>query len=116
MIRTRLQMVWSLTLAAALASPVFAAAPDSDETRLQTEQQGIEKDKSVKTDTEKTDQLAKQFNVPNASVQDLRTKGQGWGEITIGLAEADKLAQMDPKTYPTTADALTKVETLRASG
>src|SRR5947208_1694903 len=75
-------------------------AADADETKLRQEQQEIDKDKSS-TDAKKVDALAKQFNVPESTVQDLRSKGQGWGEITIGLATAQELFKKDPQTYPT---------------
>ena len=89
-------------------------ADDADDKSVQTETQRI--DKMSGTDDQKTGALAKQFQVPDSTVQDLRAKGQGWGEITIGLSTAQQLAKSDPKTYPTLADALTKVESLRSSG
>jgi len=95
-------------------SPVLAQT--ADEVKLQTEAQKIDNDKSAGSDASKTASLAKQFNVPESTVQDLRAKGQGWGEVTIGLSTAQKLAATDPKTYPTLSDALTKVQSLRASG
>ncbi len=113
--KLRAQYLW-FGLGLIMAVGVPAHADDADDTKLQTEVQHIDKDKSVKTDEQKVDALAKQFNVPEATVQDLRTKGQGWGEVTIGLASAQQLTKMDPKTYPTLADALTKIEALRASG
>jgi hypothetical protein len=90
-------------------------AQDMDDTKLQTEAQRIDKDQAAGTDAQKTDSLAKQFNVPESTVQNLRSQGQGWGEVTIGLSMAQKLAATDSKTYPTIGDALTKVESLRAS-
>lgn len=109
--------LWSgLFMCAWLAGPLAAAEPDTDDGKLQTEQQEIDKDKPIKTDAQKVSDLSKQFNVPESTVQDLRAKGQGWGEITIGLATAQELAKTDPKTYPTLSDALTKVESMRASG
>ncbi len=94
-----------------LGAPLHAA--DLDDDNVAAEQHAIDKDTSL-TDAQKTDALTKQFNVPSSSVQDLRSKGQGWGEITIGLASAQKLSSMDPKTP--LLDALTKIEAMRASG
>ncbi len=111
-----LHLVCGLALTMTVWLPLHAAEPDADDTKLQVEQQHIDKDKTEKTDDQKVDALAKQFSVPESTVQDLRNKGQGWGEITIGLATAQELAKTDPKTYPTLADALTKVESMRASG
>jgi len=103
-------------LAAAILSPFVSAAAVTDDSRLEREEQGIDKDASGKTDAARATDLAKQFNVPEATVQDLRSKGQGWGEVTIGLATAQQLAKTEPTTYPTITDALNKVEALRTSG
>jgi len=94
--------------------PAFSDTDDS--ARIETEQKDIDADKSPTNDAQKAGQLAKQFQVPESTVQDLRAKGQGWGEVTIGLASAQQLFKTDPKTYPTYTDALNKVEALRASG
>ena len=107
-------------LTCGMAAMMFVIAPgyaqDTDDAKLQTEAQRIDKDKSAGTDAQKAERLAKQFNVPDSTVQSLRSQSQGWGEVTIGLSMAQKLATTDPKMYPTTADALNKIESLRTSG
>jgi len=112
--------IYASTLLLGLASMTLVASPsramDADETRLDSEAQQIDKDKDAGTDAQKIDRLAKQFKVPESTVQNLRNQGQGWGEVTIGLSMAQKLSASDPKTYPMTSDALVKVESLRSSG
>src|SRR5689334_168257 len=83
-------------------------AVDSDEAKLESTSQTIDRDSASKSDPEKTAALAKQFKVSEETVQNLRGKGKGWGGVTIELAMAQKLSSMDPKTYPAMSDALTK--------
>src|SRR5258708_39821278 len=97
-------LVCGLMLTLFLTVPVRAADADDDDMKVRTEEQRI--DKEASTAPQKIDALAKQFNVPASTVQDLRNKGQGWGEITIGLSMAQQLAKTDPKTFPTSSDAL----------
>jgi len=68
---------------------------------------------SPKQDVARTQALAKQFNVPESRVADLRNKKMGWGEITISLAMAQHLATTS-KTPLTTDQALTQIEQLRS--
>ncbi len=68
---------------------------------------------SPKLDEARAQALAKQFNVPESQVTDLRNKKMGWGEITISLAMAQHLATTS-KTPLTTDQALTKIEQLRS--
>jgi len=68
---------------------------------------------SPKQDTARAQALAKQFDVPESRVTDLRNKKMGWGEITISLAMAQHLATTS-KTPLTTEQALTKIEQLRS--
>jgi hypothetical protein len=95
-----------------MASRVYANA--AEEGQLATESRHFDEDKAP--DTQKVDTLAKQYNVQPETIQDLRSKGQGWGEVSIGMATAQELSKQDPKTYPTYGDALNKVESMRASG
>jgi len=107
--------VFLIVLAAVVgATSHRAIAADTDDQKLMQEQQ--EMDKSQATDTQKATSLAAQFNVPEKTVDDLRAKGLGWGEVTIDLAMAQKLSSANPKLYPTMADALNKIASLRASG
>jgi hypothetical protein len=96
-----------------LVMPAALAQTDADEARLQTVAKSIDKDTANKADALKVQTLAKQFNVPDTTVEDLRSKKQGWGNVTIELAMAQHLAQTDPKTYPTLNDALQKIAAMR---
>jgi len=102
------------TLALTTAVMPAVAAMSSDETNLETERQNI--DKTTSADTKKVDTLSKQYDVKPETVQGLRDGGQGWGEVSVGMATAQELFKNDPKTYPTYADALKKVQDMRASG
>lgn len=106
-------VIGGLILAMGLGVPVWART-DSDEARLITVQKEIDGNSTAPGQTTQIQTLAKQFNVAPSVVQDLRAKKQGWGETTIELAMAQRLAQTDPSAYPTLMDALTRIETLRA--
>jgi len=60
--------------------------------------------------------LSKQFQLPGSEIEKLRNGGQGWGEITIRLALADKLTKTDPTNFPTLSAAQERIETLRNDG
>ncbi len=68
---------------------------------------------SPKHDEARAQALAKQFNVPESRVTELRNQKMGWGEITISLAMAEHLAATS-KTPMTTEQALAKIEQLRS--
>lgn len=68
---------------------------------------------SPKNDEARAQALAKQFNVPESRVTELRNQKMGWGEITISLAMAEHLSATS-KTPLTTEEALTKIEQLRS--
>jgi len=106
-------VIGGLILVMGLGVPVWART-DADEARLNTVQKEIDSSATAPGQTMQVETLAKQFNVAPSVVQDLRAKKQGWGETGIELAMAQRLAQTDPKAYPTLMDALTKIETLRA--
>jgi hypothetical protein len=106
-------VIGGLILVMGLGVPAWART-DADEARLITVQKEIDGSASAPGQTTQLQTLATQFNVAPGVVQDLRAKKQGWGEITIELAMAQRLAQTDPKAYPTLMDALAKIETLRA--
>ena len=67
---------------------------------------------SPKLDEARVQALAKQFNVPESRIAELRNQKMGWGEITIGLAMAEHLAATS-QTPMTMEQALTKIEQLR---
>ena len=106
-------VIGGIILVMGLGVPVWART-DSDEARLITVQKEIDSSATAPGQTTQVQTLAKQFNVAPSVVQDLRATKQGWGETTIELAMAQRLAQTDSKAYPTFMDALTKIETLRA--
>lgn len=110
---------WTLTVVlAGLMLVVFPGAPtraqtDPGEARLEKVQKSIDQE-AVKEQETQVQTLAKEFNVAPSVVEGLRANNQGWGEITIELAMAQRLSQSDPKTYPTLADASNKIKSLRA--
>ncbi len=106
-------VIGGIILVMGLGVPVWART-DSDEARLATVQNEIDSSATAPGQVTQVKTLAKQFNVAPSVVQDLRAKKQGWGETAIELAMAQRLAQTNPKTYPTFMDALAKIETLRA--
>ena len=106
-------VIGGIILVMGLGVPVWARN-DADEARLITVQKEIDSSATAPGQTTQVQTLAKQFNVAPSVVQDLHAEKQGWGEITIELAMAQRLAQTDPNAYPTLMDALTRIETLRA--
>ncbi len=67
---------------------------------------------SSRHDEARVKALAKQFNVPESRVTELRNQKMGWGEVTISLAMAEHLSATS-KTPLTTEQALKKIEQLR---
>jgi hypothetical protein len=68
---------------------------------------------SSQNDESRAKALAKQFNVPESRVSEMRNQKMGWGEITISLAMAQHMSATS-KTPLTTEQALTKVQQLRS--
>jgi hypothetical protein len=101
----------AVMLALSLVSGIQAYAED-DDARLQAQQKDIDK-ATPASQQARVDTLAKQFQVPASTVEDLQSKRHGWGQVTIELAMAQELSKTDPKTYPTVADALKRIDTLR---
>lgn len=110
--RTLTIVLAGLTLAVLPGTPVRAQT-DADEARLASVQQSIDQETTAKGQETQVQTLAQEFNVAPSVVEGLRANKRGWGEITIELAMAQRLAQSDPNTYPTLADALNKIEALR---
>lgn len=106
-------LLGSLFLIMALGVPVWARA-NSDETQLEIIKKEIDHGDTSSPSNDKVKTLSSQFKVDSSVVEQLRAKNQGWGETTIELAMAQRLTQTDAKTYPTMAEALNKVETLRS--
>lgn len=108
-------VVSGLILVFALGSPLWAQADDKkDETSLESVRKDIDKDTAAAKAETRVQELAKQFKVDPSVVQDLRAKGQGWGETTIELSMAQHLTQSNPKDYPAMTDALNKISAMRA--
>ncbi len=101
-----------LILMLSLGFPVWARS-NTDEARLETVKQEIDQTAATTPQDTKIQALASQYNVAPGVVQDLHDKKQGWGGISIELAMAQRLTQTDPNAYPSMADALNKIETLR---
>lgn len=97
-----------------LCGPVWA--DEAEEKALKAAQQEVDREAAASKGEAKVDRLAQQFNVDATTVQGMRDKRQGWGEISTQLALAEQLSKKDPQTYPTTADALNRVGTLRDQG
>lgn len=106
-------LLGSLFLIMALGVPVWARA-NSDETQLETIKKDIDHGTTSSASSDKVKTLSSQFNVDPGVVEQLRANNQGWGETTIELAMAQRLTQTDVKTYPTMAEALNKIESLRS--
>ncbi len=113
---TRFSLLVGLVLAAVcVAEQVFAQA-DADEVRMQAMQREAEEDAAKRGQQAQAELLARQFQLPVGEIEKLRSAGQGWGEITIRLALADKLVKTDPANFPTLSDALERIATLRNNG
>ncbi|MBI3333155.1 MAG: hypothetical protein HYZ93_03600 [Candidatus Omnitrophica bacterium] len=116
-------MVWgpigALLIGMALYGSAAAqtqTAATTDENQLEAREKEMDEAAPAAPKESKVDALAKQFNVPASTVDGMRDKGQGWGEISIELSMAQHLVKTDPKTYPTLNDALTKLDSMRADG
>jgi hypothetical protein len=105
-------LLGGLILITAAGFPVWARTV-ADEAQLETVGKDIDQSAAASAQTNKIQTLSKQFNVDPSVVENLRAKKQGWGETTIELAMAQHLMQTDATTYPTMADALNKIATLR---
>lgn len=96
----------------ALGVPVWVRA-DADEAQLDGVSKDIDKTiapgQNIQVQT-----LASQFKVAPGALEDLCAKRQDWGEATIELAMAQRLTQMDAETYPSMANALNRIATLRS--
>lgn len=106
-------LLGGMILLFSLSSPLWARV-DVDEAQLETVRKDLDKDLTAKSETDKIQSLAKQFNIAPDVVQDLRAKKQGWGSVSIELAMAQEFSKTDPNTYPKLTDALQHIESLRA--
>jgi hypothetical protein len=92
------------------------AQSNADEARMQAMQRETENDVVKRGQQNHIELLSKQFQLPGSEIEKLRNGGQGWGEITIRLALADKLTKTDPTNFPTLSAAQERIETLRNDG
>jgi hypothetical protein len=80
---------------------------------LDTTVTDVDRERGPAQDPNRAANLSKEFDVPVEKVTALRSDKKGWGAITAELALAQQLAAREPKTYPTTSDALVKIEAMR---
>lgn len=92
------------------------AQSDADESRMQAMQRETDNDVVKRGQQKHIELLAKQFQLPGSEIEKLRNGGQGWGEVTIRLALADKLTKTDPTNFPALNAALERIGTLRNDG
>jgi hypothetical protein len=90
------------------------AAPNELTDRLQDEANRLDQTGEINSPPDRVQQLAKKFGVPEARVATMRAENKGWGAIQTELALAQALARKDPAVYPTTADALVRVQEMRS--
>jgi hypothetical protein len=90
--------------------------PDADVARMQAMQREVDEDAVKRGQKAHIELLAKQFQLAPSEIETLRNAGQGWGEVTIRLALADKLVKTDPTNFPTLNAALERIGTLRNDG
>ena len=98
-----------------VGSPALAQS-DTDEARMQAMQREADNDVEKRGQQKHIELLSKQFQLPGSEIEKLRNGGQGWGEVTIRLALADKLTKTDPTNFPTLSTALERIGTLRNDG
>ena len=98
-----------------VAGPVQAQS-QTDEVRMQTMQREADEDALKRGPNKHAELLAKQFQMPTSEIEKLRASRQGWGEVTIQLALADKLVKTDPTNYPNLNVALERIGSLRNDG
>ncbi len=98
-----------------IGKPTLAQS-DADEARLQTMQREADDDAVKRGQKAQAELLAKQFQLPTGEIEKMRNAGQGWGEVTIRLALADKLVKTDPTNFPSLTSALERISTLRNDG
>ena len=92
------------------------AQSQTDEARVQAMQRETDNDVVKRGQQKHIELLSKQFQLPGSEIEKLRNGGQGWGEVTIQLALADKLVKTDPTNYPNLNVALERIGTLRNDG
>lgn len=106
-------LLGGLFLVMALGVPVWARA-NSDEAQLESIRKDIDRGAVTSVSGDKIQTLSSQFNVDPSVVEKLQATNHGWGETTIELAMARRLTLTDATNYPTMAEALNKIETLRS--
>ncbi len=103
-----------LLLSIGLSRSVFADA--TEETQLKSAQTQIDQHSAVWSNEDHADALADYFKVPVSAIQQLCTKNQGWGAVTIELSMAWELNTMHSRNFPFMTAALNRIESLRAEG
>jgi hypothetical protein len=98
-----------------------SSAPPQETAAVQSElasaQQAIDAAAPKTADDAQYQALTDTFQVDRATVEKLRERyGSQWGEMTILLAMARQLSEMNPGAFKSTADALPKIQGLRDQG
>ena len=107
-------LIFPIMVPAQAGAASRSAKKITNEIRLRALARRIDRDTGGIARTNHIELLADQFHVPLSVIEEMRQKGQGWGEITIQLALAQSLCAKDPVHYGTTADALSQVQLTRA--
>jgi len=105
---------WVAPVRAHAEPPSHLAQKISNERRLRALAGRIDRDTAGIARTNHIELLADQFHVPLSVIEEMRQKGQRWGDITIQLAMAQSLCAKDPVHYGTPADALFQIQLTRA--
>lgn len=108
-------LLCALSAGLCINTPALAQS-DSDAAGMQALQREADEDAIKRGPKAHADLLAKQFQLPASEIEKMRNTGQGWGEVTIRLALADKLVKTDPANFPTQSAALERINTLRNEG
>lgn len=116
MARQNRWLVGSLLAGLILCGQALAEEAQPEEKELAQTQQEMDQELAKTGQEKQAENLAQKYNVEPQTIQRMRDQRQGWGEISIQLALAQQLSRTDPGKYPTTADALKRVEGLRGEG
>lgn len=95
--------------------PKRAANPalEQDEDVFVETVKAIDERAKGRPDAGRAEAFARQYKVDRTVVDDLRRDRLGWGEIAMRLALAEQLSAIDPEAYPSTPDALKRIDALR---
>jgi len=113
----RMKSGWAIgVLLLAIGLSRIISADISQEAQLKDAQTEIDQHAAVWSKDMHIDTLAKHFNVPAKTVNELSAHNQGWGAVTIELAMARQYSTVHSLKSPLMTDSLNRVESLRAEG